>query len=342
LHGLTAIQIDRTTEEQLLKTVPYLTRSKWQHGYYVEISNESDHLSTFLIGYGLPFVSFLEQTPLLPRIAYWLGYRYIDFDAGVLIQDGKVSHVGYGLSRQWVRPKVAGYIVSVNSIHGLWLSRQHSLEVTSLDDENPQYRPIGDQNGLRLTYTNDAPAELTKRAFQLNLECFWNLHGCYDAREIASSLLEDSQAIKKAALERLRTGKCPDSVVEGRMRYLPDVSVFLLEVTGSRRINVNEDGYVTEDWFTDYKPKEVIRGRDPGHWQNMRFARTIPSPLDPTQRITNQAWPETKIGSQVLFFGNLDFYSCRIIPATPSALEIAHKTPVPQKRPKDEIQEGLL
>jgi hypothetical protein len=343
LHGLAQIQIDQTTEEQALKTVPYLTQSKWQHSYYVvEISNEPDRFSAFLIGYGIPFPSSLEQPPLLSRIAYWLGYRYLDFDAGVLMQDGKVSQVGYGLSQQWVRPKVAGYIVSAKSIHGVWISHHQPLGITDLDDESPQYRPSSDRGGIHVTYTYDAPAELTKRVFQLNLECFWNLNGCYDPREIAPTLWEDSQAIKDAALQRVRAGKCPDSVVEGRMRYLPDVSVFLLEVTGSRRINVNEDGYDTEDWFTDYKLKEVIRGRDPRHWQHMRFARTIPSPLDPTQRIANQTWPQTKIGSQALFFGNMNFYSCRIIPATPSALEIARKTPVAQKRPEDAIQRGLL
>ncbi len=122
------------------------------------------------------------------------------------------------------------------------------------------------------------------------------------------------------------------------MRYLPDISVLLLEVTGSRRIEVNEEGDRAEDWFTDYKLKEVIRGSSLGSWKNVRFRRTIPSPIDPTQTIANQIWPPTKIGSQVLFFGNLYFYSCRIIPATPSALEIVRKAPVPPKRPEDQIQ----
>jgi len=41
--------------------------------------------------------------------------------------------------------------------------------------------------------------------------------------------------------------KCPNSIIEGRMRYLPDISVLLLEVTGSRRIDVNEEGGRAED-----------------------------------------------------------------------------------------------
>ncbi len=126
------------------------------------------------------------------------------------------------------------------------------------------------------------------------------------------------------------------------MRYLPDVSVLLLEVTGSRRIEINEEGNQTEDWFTDYKLKEVIRGRSSGSWRNVRFRRTIPSPMDPMQEIANQIWPQTKIGSHVLFFGNLHFDSCRFIPATPWALEIAHKIAMPPKRPEDQTVTALL
>jgi hypothetical protein len=126
------------------------------------------------------------------------------------------------------------------------------------------------------------------------------------------------------------------------MRYLPDLTVLLLEVTGSRRIEVNEEGDETADWFTDYKLKEVIRGQSSGSWKNVRFRPTIPSPEDPTRRIANQIWPPTKIGTQVLFFGNIKFYSCRIIPATSSALGIVRKTPVPPKRREDEIPMGLM
>lgn len=49
------------------------------------------------------------------------------------------------------------------------------------------------------------------------------------------------------------------------MRYLPDVSVLLLEVTGSRRLEVNEEGGKAEDWFTDYKLKEAIAERVSDH-----------------------------------------------------------------------------
>jgi hypothetical protein len=354
LHGLAELRIDQTPEEQLLKTVPYLTRgeNEWKVGgnvhrvYYAEISNES--------GWPLPrFFAFLTPRFLADwsrQFAYWLGYRYMSFDAGVLVQDGKVTRVGYGLTKDWgAGPRAAGYVVSAKSVHGFWLPHLDRVEVTSQDDESPQYRfedrmphPFRDDEHINVTFTNDAPHDLTNRAFQLDLGCFWSLRGCGDARGIAPGIWHDRQAIRVATLQRLQAGKCPDSIVEGRMRYLPDVSVLLLEVTGSRRIEVNEGGYTTEDWFTDYELKEVIRGRSFGSWKNVRMERTIPSPIDHTQTITNQVRPPTKVGSQVLFFGNAYFHSCRMIPATPSALAIVRKTPVPPKRPEDQIQRGLL
>lgn len=323
LRGLAQVRVDQTTEEQLTKMVPYLTQRNWttagisHRAFYAQISNEKD----------------------------WLPLRFMSFDASVLLQDGRVSQVTYGLAHQWQRPQYAGYvgyIVSARSVHGFWLPRQQALEVTSVDDDSPQYRPRVYGNTLNVIYTSDAPPELTERVYRLNLSCFWSLSGCDDAREIAPELSKDAQAIQAAAYHQLISEKCPESIIEGRMRYLPDITVLLLEVTGSRRVTVNEEGGQTEDWFTDYKLKEAIRGQSYGSWENVRFGRTIPSPQDPTRMIANQIWPPTKIGSQVLFFGYLHFDSCRFIPATPSALEIVRKTPAPPKRLEDQIPRGLM
>jgi hypothetical protein len=350
LRGLEDLRIDQTTEEQLTKLVPYLTQKDWTFGgishraFYVHVSNESDRLPRVFV-VALSAIRSEQLILCLERLADWLGYRFISFDAGVLVQDGKVSQAEYGLANQWERPQYAGYvgyIVSARSVHGFWLPRQMGLEVTSVDDDSPQYRPRRHGNSLSVIYTSDAPPELSKRAFHLNFTCFWGLHGCENARDIAPEIWRDAQTVQEAAYQQLISEKCPDSIIEGRMRYLPDISVLLLEVTGSRRVEVNEDGGSTEDWFTDYELKEVIRGQSFGSWKNVRFARTIPSPMDPTREIANQIWPPTKIGSQVLFFGGPRFDSCRFIPATPSALEIVRKTPVPSKNPEDQIPSGLM
>lgn len=344
LHGLSEIHLDQTTEEQMTKIVPHLTEKDWKgrdfsyRSYYVHISNESD---------GLPWPYALTHSLALPlwlsRVGDLLGYRYISFDARVLVQDGKVSQVDYGLANQWMRPQApgyVGYIVTARSVHGFWLPG--SLQISSVDDYSPQYRPTRWGNTLAVIYTSDAPPGLTKRIFDLNLDCFWGLRSCADAADIATEISQDVERIQKATYRQLISEKCPDSIIEGRMRYLPDVSVLLLEVTGSRRLEVNEEGGRAEDWFTDYKLKEAIRGKSLGSWENVRFQRTIPSPLDPTRQIANQIWPETKIGQQVLYFGGVGFYSCRFIPATPSALAIVRNASIPVKRPEDQIPRGLL
>ena len=348
LRGLADVQIDQTSEQQLLKMVTHLKAgSEWkvgsvtQHGYYVTISNENDGLTPRLFQFSWIIPELGRNA--LSTAAYWLGYRFIRFDAHAFVQDGRVTQVGYGLGREWAEPRAASYIVSVKSVHSFWMPWRQGFSVTSTDDESPQYRPAGDEEGLRATFTNDAPADTTKRAFELNLECFWNLRGCDDAREIAPLLWEDVKSLQSKTYQQLISGKCADSIVEGRMKYLPDISVLLLEVTGSRRVQVNEEGSAAEDWLTDYKLKEVIRGRDRGlSWKNTRLPKMIPSPSDPKDRIAYQIWPQTKVGTQVLFFGNIGFSSCRIIPATQSTLDIVRRTPVPPKRPEDEIVTGLL
>ena len=344
LHGLSEIRLDQTTEEQMTKMVPYVTEKEWKangfsyRSYYVHISNESD---------GLPWPYGLTHSYALAlwlgRVGDLLGYRYISFDAGVLVQDGKVSQADYGLANQWMRPQAAGYvgyIVTARSVHGFWLPG--SLQISSVEDYSPQYRLTRWENTLAVIYTSDAPPELTKRIFDLNLSCFWGLRACADAADIAPEISQDAERIQKATYMQLISDKCPNSIIDGRMRYLPDVSVLLLEVTGSRRIEVNEEGGRVEDWLTDYKLKEAIRGKSFGSWKNVRFQRTIPSPMDPTRQIANQIWPETKIGQEVLYFGGLGFYSCRFIPATPSALDIVRNSPMPVKRPEDQIPRGLM
>lgn len=345
LHGLSEIRLDDTTEEQMTKMVPYLTEKDWKADsfsyryYYVHISNEDSFLKPYRLTNAYALAVWLSQVGNL------LGYRYISFDAGVLVQDGKVTQAYYGLANQVMHPQAPGYVgymVTARSVHGFWLPDSGRLEISSVDDYSPQYRLTRWGSDLAVIYTSDAPRELTKRIFDLNLDCFWGLRACADAADIAPEISQDMEAIQKATYRQLISDKCPDSIIEGRMRYLPDVSVLLLEVTGSRRIEVNEEGARAEDWFTDYKVKEAIRGKSFGSWKNVRFQQTIPSPMDVTRQIANQIWPETKMGQEVLYFGGLGFRSCRFIPATPSALGIVRNIPKPEKRLEDQIPQGLM
>jgi hypothetical protein len=156
--------LDQTTEEQLTKTVPYLAQKDWtdrsgvlHHWFGVHISNESDLWLSWLIDLRVEWLGY---------VADWLGYRFISFDAYVLAQGGKVTHVEYGLANQWVRPQRAGYtgyMVSASSVHGYWIDRRVPFLVSSEDDESPQYRPRGNASGIFVTYTADAPSTAATR-----------------------------------------------------------------------------------------------------------------------------------------------------------------------------------
>lgn len=353
VRGLSEIRLDQTTEEQMKRMVPYLTQKEWgaggisHRGFFAHISNESDRsrVPGSLTAIGLEGPMSFEA-----RLFDLLGYRVISFDAWILVQDGKVVHIEYGLADNWVRPQYPGYVgytVSARSAHSFWIDPRMPAPVSSEDDESPQYRPSGDANQLDVIYTVDAPPALTQHVFQLDLSCFWGIQGCADAREIAPDVWQDLRLIREETYRQLISGRCPDSIVEGRMKYLPDITVLLLQVTGSRRIEVNEEGNKTEDWFTDYRLKEAIRGQAFGPWNNIRLRKTIPSVQYPPSEMANQIYPETKVGTPVLFFGGSGFfgaskfYSCRFIPATASNLEIVRNTPVPPKRPEDAIPWGL-
>jgi hypothetical protein len=115
LSGLAQVRVDQTTEEQLLKTVPYLVRSggdkregaSVERVYFVQISNGE-------LGPAMPWVpQFLyelwpqrEELPVqdkwavlsLPlKVAYVLGWRHLSFTATVTVLDGVVSRTWYDI-----------------------------------------------------------------------------------------------------------------------------------------------------------------------------------------------------------------------------------------------------
>lgn len=339
LRGLAQLRIDQTTEEQIKQMFPHLAYREWQSAgivrrvYYSHVSNEDDHLSRVFLSDDL-------------RSAFSrFGYRYLSFDAGIAVEQGKVVGVTYGVANRWIRPQVAGYVgylVSARSVHGFWYEHQYPFHISSQADFSPEYRPFRFGSDLSVIYTADAPSTITERIFKLNLSCFWGLRECHDAQQIAPSMWDDVDSINRRTYEQLISGKCPDSIIEGRLKYLPEVTVLLVKVTGSRRIPVNEEGSRIEDWFTDYELQEVMRGHYfPTSFKNIRRQSEIASVLDPTRMMANQIWPETKVGAQVLYFSYPGFQSCRFIPATPSAVQLVRRAPFPPKRREDEVPSGL-
>lgn len=161
---------------------------------------------------------------------------------------------------------------------------------------------------------------------------------------MAPLLWQDQQNIEAATLARLKSREpCPDRVLGGRVRYLPDVNVLLLEVLDSQREDINEEGERSVAFNTDYKLIEVIRGHS-GYPNalKLRYRQTIPSPVDGRRPIANPLSPLHQAGDRVLFFTNHTFESCQVVPATHSALSVVRTSNPGPKLPEDQIPEGLM
>lgn len=332
LSGLSRLQIDRTTEEDLVRTVPYLVRSATEtkkdahieRHYYFSESNESDWLVDELyskdFGYWIPHARAL-------KIADWLGYRHINFNAQLLVIDGNVSRVRYEIENEFTIPGGSSEFVSVRSAHGFW-DQTGSTVVTSVDDENPQLRVSGNQESLQVTYTFDAPPELTSRVFDVDLTCFWSLRSCRTAPEIAPRLWQYKNEVEEKAASRLMSGKpCPDRILAGRMRYLPDLDVLLLGIVKvPNELSVDEWGRAGNSKI-GYELRQIIHGSMGASQEAKKYTYNpeIRGSSNLSWRSANPLSRIPQIGDQVLLFSGARFQTCQIVLNTPSALSAIQK-----------------
>lgn len=368
LAGLERVKVDQTTEAELIKLVPYLKRGysgKDTNGnvetwYAVEFSNEfdwsADWVDRFLRG------NTVQNYERAMKTARMLGAWFLSFGAGVKVRNGTVARVGYGINPWGGWPRAIGETISVKSVHGAWLPYRRGFEVSSVDDQNPQLRIwhgrgfFGQEgtnvNALAVRWTPDAPSALLAHLYHINLSCAWSLHGCVSARDIAPLLWHDAERTEAATRARLESPEqCPDRILADRVRYLPDVDVLLLELVDSRGQDRASAGQLTERIGTEYRLIGVVRG--PASWYasktRLRYhdgalwpsegpsskARSVPLPLE------NSVPPDIRPGDRLLFFTNLTFESCQLVPATPSALSAVRNTPGAPRLPEDQIPMGL-
>ena len=285
------------------------------------------------------------------KVAYVLGWRHLSFGACVTISNGVVSGTSYGLEPDVFLGWPADELVLVRSVHGFWM-RSPTVPVQSVDDENPDFRfgPVagqfswfaGSDSAIAVAYTTNAPREQISHAFWVDLRCFWGIRGCDSVRQVVPQLWADRLRIADSAAARLRSGNpCPDRILAGRARTLPDLNVALLEVVDSRSEEVNQEGDRTHEIVTDYRLREVIRGHpDASQLAAMHYRRTIASPTGEMPNPIGPSYP--KPGDRFLFFSGARFDSCRIVPATPSA-ERAVRAAVPAaRRREDQVGWGRM
>jgi hypothetical protein len=371
LAGLQQLQVDATKEEDLQRTVPYLVRQPYERRdgthlirfYQAVLTNERDY---YQWQQWVPeFVHELWPSKIWEggapdkwsamdgslKVAYILGWRYLSFSTGVTVVDGTVSRISYGLEPDVFVGWPRGYLVTAVSTHGFRMGRHLPLHLSSADDESPYFRFgamadefswfAGDDTKIGVAYTPDAPREKVSHIYQVDLSCFWSLRGCNSVRQVVPLLWKDKQEILPATAARLASyDPCPDRVLAGRVRTLPDLNIALLEVVRARSVDVNTEGDLSSEIVVDYRLKEVILGHPNGPWIGVRAKRDIQWPLSPTGRIANPALRQSpRAGERFLYFSGAKFDSCRVVLATPSA-EAAVRGAVPAgKRRDDEVIE---
>jgi hypothetical protein len=296
LAGLERVKVDQTTEPELVRLVPYLKRGysrKDNDGtvltwYAVELSKEFDQPSAWLN-------RVLAESPGSyrrgMRIARILSTWFLSFGAGVLVSDGKVAKVDYGINSVGGWPRAVGLTLSVESVHGPWRPYRRGFGVSSIEDENLKFRVSRGQNvfaedknstSMEVQWTSDAPPELMSHAYHLDLSCAWSLHGCVNARDIAPALWQDVEKTEAATRARLISrNPCPDRILADRVRYLPDLDILLLEVVDSQQEDVNTEGDRSHEFNTNYKLVEVIRG--PANYpktMKLRYRQTALTPQE--------------------------------------------------------------
>jgi hypothetical protein len=332
LSGLSRLQIDKTTEEELVRSVPHLVRGTAEtrkdlhveRYYYLVVSDESDWLMHKLyfgdFGYFIPRARALE-------IADWLGYRYINFYTQILVIDGNATRIRYEIVDEDISPGSYSDFISVRSAHGFW-DQTGSAVVTSADDENPQLRVSGNQESLQVTFTFDAPPELTSRVFDVDLTCFWSFRACRTAREIAPRLWQYKNEVEEKAASRLMSAKpCPDRILDERMRYLPDLDVLLLDIVKvPDQLSVDEWGRAGKSQI-GYGLRQIIHGSMGMSQEAKKYTYNpeIRGSSNLSWRSANPLSRVPQIGDQVLLFTGALFQSCQIVLNTPSALSTVQK-----------------
>lgn len=361
VSALSKVRIDQTTEADLLRVVPYLVRGQsdrqversvevgdvdegLERFYYVTFSNKASWMRFETFAWRCSSVEYLKDghpKSWVFTAASLLGYRYVGFGARVVLFNGRVSSISYGIADDLVFPQQLGNIVSVRSVHGRWAPHQSGFEVSSTEDQNPQFSVSGSDRHLWLSFTFDAPPELKSHAFRVELSCFWSFSACDHSRQVAPLLSQDENAIEAATLARLKSNDpCPDPILSGRVRYIPDIDVVLLESTGFKGESVNEDG-LGDPIGAHYRLIDVVRGRPSKFWESVRASATVPYPGDYGRRLPNTGLQWAKPGQRVLAFSNPNFDSCRLVLATPAALSAVRSAVPAPRRAEDEAILGI-
>jgi hypothetical protein len=359
ISGLQQLRVDVSPEEAVL-ALPYLPLQNRQQGsvvtYAAQLSNRDDwywinEYGSLLWPFEWPFdfekprVTKWQSLSMPLWAAYVLGWRNISFEAHVTVVDRVVSSVQYAIEPDVLVKFPADYMVAVRSVHALWGSAV-PVPIGDVDDEAPAYRfggragiltsQLGAGGAIGLAYTPDAPRDVVVHAFDARLRCFWDLFGCASARDVQPRLWQDREDVIRAAGSRVGSpNPCPDTMLAARARSLPDLVVELREVTDPRLAGATSPLAPAASSRPGYRLLETIRSSaGASHW----FARHMSHNTYASGYLwyKDAAAPSLKAGDRVLVFLGVDFQSCRVVPATPSAEAAIRTAPPAPRRPTDD------
>jgi hypothetical protein len=316
VNGLAQIRLDQTSKVELLKAVagmrsgpPSWAKCHGEECFSEEISNwPTGHTSLF-------FFRVYVWSKYAYKFGYWMGLRLWHFPADAELRDGKVHKIRYHLDVDDGTALYPGSMfVNVESLRGF----------SSFNDDSPDYR-VSDyfkwpELQINVDFTPHAPVQLVHHAFDLNLNCIWQLLGCRSAKELLPLAWQDRLPIQAAFQARLQSPEpCPDHILTGRARDSSDI--LLVEVARER-----PDLTARAPWerrLVDFRLLEVLKGQIN---RPLEGVGTIPTIFlsPPDNNIPNPALRLLHPGLKVLMFSDssTDIDSpCEIVAATPSALQ---------------------
>jgi hypothetical protein len=320
LSRMSQLQLDQTTEAELLAQLPELRADKpsgestaHEDCYTINLSNWPDGMLTRLFD--------RVQSKSAYKLGHWLGLRFWSFSADIRLRQKKVHSLAYNLMVDDGTYDYPGLVnVWVRSVRGYG-----SRNVSSTNDQSPEYRVTNYFKWPRLTllveFTPQAPNELTHHAFDIRLNCIWSIFGCQTARDLLPISWQDKEDIKNAALARLRSSNpCPDTLLPRMARDV--ANILLVEVVHLRPERKQYEGQQTRT--VDYRLLEVLKGEVDQSLAGVDHPVTVSmiSWGDSDLSMPNPALKLLTPGTRVLLFsgnGTGVGAPCEVMAATPAA-----------------------
>jgi hypothetical protein len=315
LGGMEQLRPDQSSKAEMLTMVPALRPEllEYEHCggdecYSMYVDNWRDSKVARLL--------FKVANPFVLRALRRLGLRFWTFGAKVDLRGDRIHNLCYFLMVDDGTGEYPGWIdVEVGSLRG-----SNHMVRNLIRDESPDYQISSyfkwPDLDLRVIFAPTASPELVHHAFDLRLDCMWQL-GCRTARQLLPLVWDDKQKISAAALARMKSSDpCPDRILPRKARDIPNI----LHLEVERVRPESETSYDQVYRVANYRLLGVLKGTPNRPLSSVGHRMTILG----TDKIPNPAINLLRPGAKVLMFTDPDgdlVEPCETVAATPSALQ---------------------